>query len=218
MINYLHGILHRPEGGWDPVPKEYAHSYGEKEWGIVNEREVEFLAERLGGLEGKRILDLGGGAGQYSISFAKRGAQVVWHDISGNYREIVLAKAAENGVEVECSLGYMEAARKFEPASFDAIFCRLCWYYCREDRPFARLIHGLLKAGGIAYLNVPVRSRSPRGAIAHLQASLYDGFGVKIGHPFPLPGRVPALLAALAPRAMEVDFSSGKNEKIVLTK
>jgi 2-polyprenyl-3-methyl-5-hydroxy-6-metoxy-1,4-benzoquinol methylase len=219
MINYLHSRLHRPEKGWDPVPKSHADNYAEKEWGKIEATDMEELESRFGGFSGKRILDLGGGAGQYSIAFAKRGAIVTWHDISINYRRIVQGKADELGLELKYSLGYLEDAAKFGVESFDIVFCRICWYYCRNDGAFARMILGLLKRGGLAYINSPTsRGRPQGGALQRVQSLLYRSVGFKIGHPFPPPGRVPALFAALSPARLEVDFSSGKNDKILVLK
>lgn len=219
MINYLHSRLRRPERGWDPVPKAHAESYAEKEWERIDPRELDELEALCGGLAGKRVLDLGGGAGQYSLAFALRGARVTWHDISANYSRIVQGKARERGLGLEYSLGYLEEAARLGDGAFDIVFCRLCWYYCRDDRAFARMILNLLRTGGIGRINVPTsRGRKPAGALHRAQARLYQSWGFKIGHPFPPPGRVPALFAALSPARLEIDFSSGKNDKILVIK
>lgn len=64
MINRLHARMHRPERGWDPVPPGHASTYAENEWCAgVREELLDELDTWVGGLEGKRVLDLGGGAG-----------------------------------------------------------------------------------------------------------------------------------------------------------
>ena len=115
MLNRIHGWLHRPENGWDPVPEEHARYYAEAQWQIFEEaRELAAqLDARVRGLQGKTVLDLGGGPGHYSVAFAQRGARVTWHDISRRYQDVVQARAKENGVSVTCSLGYLEQAEKF---------------------------------------------------------------------------------------------------------
>ena len=57
-INYLHSLLHRVESGWDPVSPNYASSYGELAWSERNPQIVDELESLLGGLAGKRVLDL----------------------------------------------------------------------------------------------------------------------------------------------------------------
>jgi SAM-dependent methyltransferase len=219
LINYLHSRIYRPERGWDPVPRTHALALGENEWRRMEGKDLDRLAARLGGLKGKRILDLGGGAGQYAVAFARRGASVVWHDVSANYRDIVREKAADHGVQVECSLGYMEDASRFGRAAFDVVFCRICWSYCRSDRSFARLIFDLIRPGGVAYLDVPTsRGRRPSSRSGRVRDGVYQSLRVKIGHPYPVPGRVPGLFAALKPSRLEVDFTSGMNERIVVVK
>ncbi|MGH8511738.1 MAG: hypothetical protein ACREU8_10280 [Gammaproteobacteria bacterium] len=80
MINCPHARFHRPEEGWDPVPLEHAVKYGAGEWQAVNDAVLDELEQWIGGFGGKRILDLGGAPGQYSIAFAKRGGEVTWHE------------------------------------------------------------------------------------------------------------------------------------------
>src|SRR5437868_9690221 len=106
-VNLLHSWLHRVETGWDPIPRDYAAEYEQRAWNIYNnENLVERLASLANGLAGKRVLDLGGGPGQYSVLFAQRGAQVVWHDVSREYARIARNRALAANVEVEFSLGY----------------------------------------------------------------------------------------------------------------
>ena len=88
MINHIHALFHRPENGWDPVPSHHIFQYADKVWEEGIDVETLILLEKwLGGFEGKKILDLGGGPGQWSIAFALRGANVTWFDISNGYKE-----------------------------------------------------------------------------------------------------------------------------------
>jgi 2-polyprenyl-3-methyl-5-hydroxy-6-metoxy-1,4-benzoquinol methylase len=219
VINYLHSLVYRPERGWDPVPRTDAHRLAAEQGDGPPRSKVDSLARRLGGVRGKRLLDLGGGTGRYSVAFALRGASVVWHDISGNCRDIVRQVAADHELDIEYSLGYMEDATRFGTGSFDIVFCSICWYYCRSDRSFARLIVDLLRPGGVAYIDVPTsHGREASSPVRRAQAFLYHSLRLKVGHPFPPPGRVPALFAALAPTVLEVDFTSDRSERIILVK
>lgn len=82
MINHLHGRFHQPRKGWDPVPAEHARQYADGECRDFNGAIFDKLEECVNGLNGNRVLDLGGGPDQHSVAFAGRGASVTRHDIS----------------------------------------------------------------------------------------------------------------------------------------
>src|ERR1700722_6597732 len=100
-VNRLHMLFHRVEKGWDPVSSSYAEEYA-----LLAEKDcssllVDRIEEQVGGLRGKRVLDLGGGPGQYSVLFAMRGAEVTWHDASQSYREIASQRAKATQVDLQ---------------------------------------------------------------------------------------------------------------------
>jgi 2-polyprenyl-3-methyl-5-hydroxy-6-metoxy-1,4-benzoquinol methylase len=218
MLNYLHARLHRPEHGWDPVPAQYASEYSSRVDARFDDGLLDSIEARIGSLRGRRILDLGGGPGQYTVALARRGASVVWHDVSRAYLDIAQARAAANQVAVQFSVGYLEEAGRFRNAPFDFIFCRVCWYYCRNDRRFARLIYSLLKPGGAAYIdcNTPAFARA-RG-LRSLQLFLNRALGIKIGHPYPPHGRIARLFHALPVDKLLADYSSEWNDRVLFVK
>lgn len=213
MINSLHARLHRPEKGWDPVPATYAAEYSRAEWEKgADEALLDELDRWAGGLAGKRVLDLGGGPGHYSVAFAKRKAIVTWHDVSRNYLEIAKRKAAEEGVEVKFSIGYLEEAK----GTFDVVFNRICWYYCMNDRSFARIVFQLLAPGGVGYVDTPNSSDSKM--FSRLRTSLNDRLGLKIGHPFPRHGRIARLFMEQDVETIVTDYSRPSHDRIFFVK
>jgi 2-polyprenyl-3-methyl-5-hydroxy-6-metoxy-1,4-benzoquinol methylase len=217
MINSLHARLHRPEKGWDPVPAAYAAEYSRAEWSRgADESLLDELDRWVHGLSGKRVLDLGGGPGHYSVAFAKRKALVTWHDVSRNYLDIAKRKAAEAGVDVTFSLGYLEDAR----GSFDLVFNRICWYYCRNDRQFAKTFFELVAPGGAGYIDT-ANSRDPsaRSSLAQrVRAALNDRLGLKIGHPLPPHGRIERLLRQHGVEKLVTDYSRPSHDRIFFTR
>src|SRR6202008_834922 len=154
VINWLHSRLFRPENGWDPVPDHYSREYAHAAWRTgVDETVLDLIASWVGDLRGKSVLDLGGGPGQYSIAFAKRAALVTWHDVSNGYRRLAMDKAAEAGVQIRFSLGYMDEAPLLLREQFDVVFNRVSWNYGWGDASFARVIHSLVKPGGVGYID-----------------------------------------------------------------
>lgn len=221
MINYLHKKLRSPEKGWDPISAVYAQKYAENEWNCFQQDTVCWLEKQIGSLEGKRILDLGGGPGQYSVAFAQKGAEVVWHDVSRNYMDLAGRKAIEHNVKIKFSLGYMDdAARLLEAGTFDLVFSRICWCYCISDRFFSNEFYKLVKPGGYGYINSQYMIlRHGLGAVPrNIQGLANALFWIKIGHPHPPKRRIAQIFCKKPMRYIQVDFSLGTNEVVFFQK
>jgi len=218
MINTLHALTHRPERGWDPIPSAHVRLYGDEEWQKFSPELVDELEGRLGGLAGRRVLDLGGGPGHYSVALARRGAEVTWHDVSRGYRDFARSRARQAGVDIDFSLGYLEDARMFVRRPFDLVFCRICWRYCRNDRSFARLVYSLVAPGGAGYIDSGVDQGRHPTRWMRWQAALNARLGWKIGHPDPPGGRLPRLFRRLPLAVLEVDSSIPGKERIWFVK
>lgn len=215
MINRILMRLRPVESGFDPVGEQYAQTYAEHEWRTFNPEVVDSLESWLGGFEGKRVLDLGGGPGQYSAAFAQRGAEVVWHDISMNYCRIAKAKSEALGLKIDFSLGYMEEAIKFADRPFDFVFNRICWYYCINDDEFAQMIFSLVCPSGHAYIDNYINKGSGAGRIRYWINALT---GWKIGNPPPPPGRLEMLFRRFEGLQVDVLHRPPTNERLFLTR
>jgi 2-polyprenyl-3-methyl-5-hydroxy-6-metoxy-1,4-benzoquinol methylase len=222
MINWLLSQVQRPERGWDPVPAEHARRYSSSEWQGVNEPLLDQLDDWVGGLEGKRVLDLGGGPGQYSVAFARRGARVTWFDISRNYLALAQANAAERLVadRIQFRLGYMDDAPRLLAETYDLVFNRISWYYGRGDRSFAEVLYRLVRPGGSGYIDT-TNSRfnaDQLSASARMRTWLNAASSIKIGHPYPPRGRVAALLLRHPLERLLVDYSTGSSDRVLFKK
>lgn len=218
-VNLVHSWLHRVETGWDPISPEYAQDYAQRASKLYCDTGlVERLDTVANGLRDKRVLDLGGGPGQYSVLFAQRGARVVWHDVSREYERIARNRALANRLEVEFSLGYLESAKKFGPGAFDLVFCRVAWYYSRSDRRFANLLYSLVKPGGIGYVECDTPAHAKPRGWRRCQHCLNEYLWWKIGHPLPPHGRIAGLIHKYPLRRLEVDYSSPLQDIVLFTK
>lgn len=179
---------------------------------------IDSLEERFGPLRGKRVLDLGGGPGHYSIAFAARGAEVTWHDVSRRYLEMTRLKAAQHGVVINLSLGYLEDARRFAGVGFDLVFCRICWRYCRNDRDFARLFYSLLAPNGVGYIDTNIGIDSSASRRQCLQYRLNAAFGWKVGHPNPPPGRLRLLFGEMGVKVVDVGCAATNDRLLIAGK
>ena len=222
MINWLFSQAQRPERGWDPVPAEHARHYSRSEWQGVNEPLLAQLDDWVGGLAGKRVLDLGGGPGQYSIAFARRGAQVTWFDVSRNYQALAQAKAAELLVAdaVQFRLGYLDDAPTLLGETYDLVFNRICWYYGRGDRSFADVVYRLVRPGGCGYIDTTnsLFNADQLSASARMRTWLNAACSIKIGHPYPPRGRIARLLLGHPVERLLVDYSTAASDRVLFKK
>ena len=221
VVNYLHSRLHRPETGWDPVSPSHASDYAAGEWAYWDTDlpvYLDAIERQVGSFVGMDILDLGAGPGQYSVAFALRGANVTWHDISHQYLAIGQQKGREFGVadRIRFKVGYMEDAADLPVASFDLVFNRICWFYCRNDAAFAKLVYRLVKPGGHAWIDCPHFARP--STKARLIYSINEHLGIKLGHPCPPPGRLEHDFGRLEGSTVTVTTAADGDEHVLVHK
>jgi hypothetical protein len=78
----------------------------------------------------------------------------------------------------------------------------------------------LCGAGGVIYVDTHHSqcSRARGSASVRLRTALNDLAGIKVGHPFPPKGRIPALFMRHPYRRMAIDYSNADNERVLLQK
>ena len=219
MLNHLHAAMHHPHRGWDPVPPDHLADYAAHAANTFDTGVVPMLEARIGSLSGKRVLDLGGGPGHYSIEFCRRGAQVVWYDVSRRYLDFARANARDAGVAIEfSSLGYLDDARRRLEAEFDLVFCRVSWSYCMDDRRFAQIVYSLIKPGGAGYVECNTPDLAHPKGLRKFQYFLNSRLWLKIGHPYPPHGRIESLFRRLPIADICVDYSSVYIDRVLFLK
>lgn len=115
----------------DRDPPAYYDDYGEREWDRLTRdfyhrlewsETTHFLSEHLPD-EG-RVLDVGGGAGRYSVWLAERGYDVTLVDPSDRQVDLATSKVAEHGVADRVDVAVGDVRDLGHPtASFDATLC-----------------------------------------------------------------------------------------------
>ncbi len=221
MINLLHSKIFRPENGWDPVPNKHIYEYANTAWNAGTcSKTLDTLEEWMEGMEGKRILDLGGGPGQYSVAFAKRKANVTWFDVSEGYRKIAATKANAEDVKIRFKIGYLDDAAKCLGEDYDLVFNRVCWYYAVSDYQFATTVYKLVRPGGVGYIDChPAHwANNQRSVSLLIRTWLNSKIGIKIGHPFPPRGRIARLVQKKPIEKILIDYSLNSNDKIIFRK
>ncbi len=118
--------------------------------------ENRFILSQLGDVAGKRLLDLGCGAGENSVYFSLKGARCVATDYSPGMVDKALSLAMTNGVEIEArTMNALEI--DFPDESFDIVYAANLLHHLPDPERAIREIHRVLKPGGKACFWDPLR-------------------------------------------------------------
>lgn len=149
----------------DDVRAYYA-VFAEREWqrlANADDGAIEYaltcaMLERYLPPAGGRILDIGGGAGRYTIWLAERGYRVVLADLSPNLLELAQARITKANVTDQIE-AIIEAdacdLSRWSDESFDAVVCLGPFYHLpnSKDREYAaHEIVRVLRRGGTAFI------------------------------------------------------------------
>ena len=107
----------------------------------------------LGDLEGKKILDVGAGAGRLSLKLAEKGAEVTALDIS----EEILKKI--KNVKIKKVIGDAESI-DFPDESFDIVIATFLIVHLKDLKRFFDEAYRVLKPGGL-FLVTNINQRKP---------------------------------------------------------
>jgi SAM-dependent methyltransferase len=89
---------------------------------LLLEDQEHVLAEFLGNVSNRRILDMGTGTGRAAVALAKRGARVTAVDASKEMLSVARKRAGDAGLSIEFAEGDAQALA-FPDRSFDSVVC-----------------------------------------------------------------------------------------------
>jgi len=89
----------------------------------INPLRLAWIESIVGGLAGKRVVDVGCGGGILAESMASRGASVTGVDLSERALGVARLHQLESGVEVDYRLASAEALAQASPGTFDVVTC-----------------------------------------------------------------------------------------------
>lgn len=142
---------------WDKYSEEYQQNHGSQlsklgsSWGVWSIPESELNV--LGPVKGKKILELGCGAAQWSIALHKQGGILTGIDNSKKQLERAAELLKENNIDfplVHCSA----ESTPFEDQTFDIVFCDHGAMSFSPTRPTLFEVNRILKTGGLFVFNV----------------------------------------------------------------
>lgn len=108
----------------------------------------------LGDIRGKKLLDLGSGAGESAVYFAKKGAAVTATDLSGEMLRVVADVARLHGVDVITQKCPADAL-PFPDRTFDIVHAANLLHHV-DIAATLKEAHRVLKEGGVAVFWDPI--------------------------------------------------------------
>lgn len=124
-------------------------------WRGIGCPEIVWIAERLGDVSGKRVLDLGTGFGEAAVEFARRGAEVTAVDISPGMLELTQDIARRHGQTLTTVEASATDLSKFADASFDIVYAANVLHHV-DIAPCIDEVRRVLVPGGRAGFFDPV--------------------------------------------------------------
>jgi SAM-dependent methyltransferase len=109
---------------------------------------VPVVLDRIGPLEGRRILDVGCGAGALTLAAAERGARGLGADISAPLVEAARARAAGLGTGGAEFVRADAQSHRFEPEAFNAVVSRFGVMFFDDPVAAFRNLRSALRPGG----------------------------------------------------------------------
>lgn len=89
----------------------------------INPLRLEWITQLAGGIQGKRVIDVGCGGGILAESMAAQGAQVTGIDLAEKPLKVAKLHQLESGVQVEYRLIAAEDMAAEKPGGFDIVTC-----------------------------------------------------------------------------------------------
>ena len=109
--------------------------------------------DRLVPLAGKRVLDVGCGAGVLAEAMAGRGAQVTGIDLAGKPLKVAQLHALESGADVNYEEGAAESWAERQPAAFDVVTCMEMLEHVPDPAQSVRACAALARPGGWVFFS-----------------------------------------------------------------
>ena len=149
---------------WDPA-SEFAPLHA------INPLRLGWIEDVVGGLKGKRVVDVGCGGGILAESMAVRGANVTGIDLGEKPLAVAKLHTLETGVHVDYRRIAAEALALDEPASFDVVTCMELLEHVPDPASMMRACAALARPGG--HVVVSTINRNPKSYLFAIVGAEY---------------------------------------------
>ena len=119
----------------------------------INPLRLDFIDRRAGGLEGKRVVDVGCGGGILAESMAARGADVTGIDMGEAPLAVARLHQHESGLSIDYRQTTAEALAEEMPGAFDVVTCLEMLEHVPEPKSVIRACATLVKPGGHVFFS-----------------------------------------------------------------
>ncbi|MCE9640471.1 MAG: bifunctional 2-polyprenyl-6-hydroxyphenol methylase/3-demethylubiquinol 3-O-methyltransferase UbiG [Betaproteobacteria bacterium] len=118
----------------------------------INPLRLDYI-DRLAGLRGKRVLDVGCGGGILAESMAQRGAQVTGIDLADKALKVAQLHVLESGNQVEYRNVSAENYAREQPGQFDVVTCMELLEHVPDPASTVAACAALVKPGGHVFFS-----------------------------------------------------------------
>ena len=138
----------------------------------INPVRLEYLQRSVaGGVRGKRILDVGCGAGILSEAMARQGAEVLGIDLAEDAIAAGRHHAQEQSVTLQYRVIAVEELAAAEPASYDVVTCMEMLEHVPDPASVVSACGKLVKPGGDVFLST--LNRNPKSYLYAIVGAEY---------------------------------------------
>ena len=124
----------------------------------LNPARLQYIKTRAGGLQGKRVLDVGCGGGILSEGMAHEGADVTGIDMGDANLTIARMHLYESGEKVDYKKITVEELAEAEPGSYDVVTCLEMLEHVPDPASIIKACHKLVKPQGDVFFSTVNRN------------------------------------------------------------
>jgi 2-polyprenyl-6-hydroxyphenyl methylase/3-demethylubiquinone-9 3-methyltransferase len=137
----------------------------------INPLRLGHIERLVGGLEGRRVLDVGCGGGILAEAMAAKGAKVMGIDLAEKPLKVAALHQMESGSAVDYRLVAAEVLADEMPGAFDLVTCMEMLEHVPDPASIVKACHRLVKPGG--WVTFSTINRNPKSFLFAIVGAEY---------------------------------------------